>query len=98
MIDVVVRKKSGKRRPAAKATPAHAKKTPAQKHGERAVKSHAKTSRKGLKQREKIKKVMHEYSKGGLRSGSKAGPRVKSKKQALAIGYSEARRANKKKK
>jgi hypothetical protein len=40
----------------------------------------------------KIQKVMKEYSEGKLRSGSKKGPRVSSRKQALAIGISEARR------
>lgn len=42
---------------------------------------------------EKMKKVMKEFSKGVLRSGSKKGPVVKSAKQALAIGFSEARKA-----
>lgn len=45
---------------------------------------------------EKLKKVMHEYAEGKLHSGSKHGPKVKSAKQALAIGFSEARRAKKK--
>lgn len=39
---------------------------------------------------EKIHKVMKEYSSGKLRSGSKKGPKVKSKKQALAIALSES--------
>jgi Family of unknown function (DUF6496) len=43
----------------------------------------------------KIKKVMGEYEKGELHSGSKKGPVVKSKAQALAIGYSEAKRKKK---
>jgi len=38
----------------------------------------------------KIRKVMSEYGKGKLRSGSKKGPAVKSRKQALAIALSEA--------
>lgn len=38
---------------------------------------------------------MHEYAEGKLRSGSKKGPKVKSKSQALAIGYSEAKEAKK---
>lgn len=37
----------------------------------------------------KVKKVMKEFEEGTLHSGSKKGPLVKSKKQALAIGYSE---------
>jgi hypothetical protein len=44
----------------------------------------------------KVKKVMKEYSKGELHSGSKKGPVVTSQKQAVAIGYSEARKARKK--
>lgn len=37
---------------------------------------------------------MHEWGQGKLHSGSKKGPEVKSKKQALAIGYSEARKSS----
>jgi hypothetical protein len=44
------------------------------------------------KEERKIKKVMKEYSKGDLHSGSKKGPVVKDKAQALAIGYSEAKK------
>ncbi|HEX7663733.1 MAG TPA: DUF6496 domain-containing protein [Polyangiaceae bacterium] len=39
----------------------------------------------------KVKKVMKEKKKGTLRSGS--GAKVKSRKQAIAIGLSEARKA-----
>jgi hypothetical protein len=39
----------------------------------------------------KIEKVMHERKKGTLKSGS--GRKVKSRKQAIAIGLSEARKA-----
>lgn len=45
----------------------------------------------------KIGKVLSEYKRGELHSGSKKGPVVKSKKQALAIGLNEARKAAKKK-
>ena len=38
----------------------------------------------------KVKKVMHEFGSGKLRSGSKTGPVVKSRKQAIAISLSEA--------
>ena len=41
----------------------------------------------------KIKKVMGEWRKGTLRSGSKKGPVVKGQKQAVAIALSEARKA-----
>lgn len=40
----------------------------------------------------KVGKVMHEYKRKELHSGSKKGPIVKSRKQAIAIGYSEMRR------
>lgn len=46
----------------------------------------------------KVKKVMKEFSAGKLHSGSKKGPVVSNPKQAVAIGYSEARQANKGKK
>jgi hypothetical protein len=44
------------------------------------------------KKEKKIEKVMKEYAKGELHSGSKKGPVVKNKAQALAIGYSEAKK------
>ena len=40
-----------------------------------------------------MKKTMSEYKKGTLHSGSKRGPVVKSRKQAIAIGMSEQRKA-----
>jgi len=42
----------------------------------------------------KVGKVMHERKKGTLKSGS--GRRVKNRKQAIAIGLSQARKAGKK--
>lgn len=41
----------------------------------------------------KIKKVMKEFGRGELHSGSKKGPVVKSRKQGIAIALSEARKA-----
>lgn len=38
----------------------------------------------------KVEKVMHEFKAGGLRSGSSSGPKVKDRKQAIAIALSEA--------
>ena len=38
----------------------------------------------------KVTKVMHEWKTGTLHSGSKKGPVVKSRKQAIAIALSEA--------
>jgi carbonic anhydrase len=43
----------------------------------------------------KVEKVMHEWKTGKLHSGSKKGPLVKSRKQAIAIALSEAKRAKK---
>lgn len=43
----------------------------------------------------KVKKVMEERKAGTLRSG-RSGKKVTSRKQAIAIGLSEARRAGKK--
>lgn len=40
---------------------------------------------------DKVEQAMHEMHEGTLRSGSKKGPKVKSRKQAIAIGLSEAR-------
>jgi hypothetical protein len=39
--------------------------------------------------------VMHEFKHGKLRSGSKHGPRVRSRKQAIAIMLSERRKEGK---
>jgi hypothetical protein len=44
------------------------------------------------KEKRKVKKVMEEFSKGELHSGSKTGPKVTNPKQAAAIGYSEAKK------
>lgn len=48
------------------------------------------------KARAKIKKVMEEYKKGELTIGKSNKP-VKSRKQAIAISISEAKKASKKK-
>jgi hypothetical protein len=45
----------------------------------------------GKKAGKKVKRAMHERKKGTLKSGS--GKKVTSKKQAIAIGLSEARKA-----
>ena len=49
-------------------------------------------ARYGKKAAEKVERAMHEMKRGELRSGS-LGKKVKSRKQAVAIGLSEARRA-----
>ena len=51
-------------------------------------------TRKGKRKR-KISKVLSEYKRGKLRSGSKKGPKVTSRTQAVAIALSEARKAAK---
>jgi hypothetical protein len=48
--------------------------------------------RYGRKASEKVEKAMHERKRGTLRSG-RSGKKVTSRKQAIAIGLSEARRA-----
>ena len=49
-------------------------------------------ARYGKKAQSKVKRAMHERKRGTLKSG-KSGKKVKSRKQAIAIGLSEARRA-----
>lgn len=46
----------------------------------------------GRKAASKVKRAMHERKTGTLRSG-RSGRKVKSRKQAIAIGLSEARRS-----
>jgi len=48
-------------------------------------------ARYGKKASEKVEKAMHERKHGTLKSG-RSGKKVTSKKQAIAIGLSEARR------
>jgi hypothetical protein len=49
-------------------------------------------ARYGKKAGRKVKRAMHERKKGTLRSG-RSKKKVKSRKQAIAIGLSEARRS-----
>jgi len=49
-------------------------------------------ARYGKKAKQKVKRAMHERKRGTLKSG-RSGKRVTSRKQAIAIGLSEARRA-----
>ena len=46
----------------------------------------------GKKARSKVKRAMHERKRGTLKSG-RSGRKVTSRKQAIAIGLSEARKA-----
>ena len=49
-------------------------------------------ARYGKKAQQKVRKAMHERKRGTLKSG-RSGRKVKSRKQAIAIGLSAARRA-----
>jgi len=49
-------------------------------------------ARYGKKAAEKVEKALHERKRGTLKSG-RSGKTVKSRKQAIAIGLSEARKA-----
>jgi len=46
----------------------------------------------GRKAQEKVKRAIHEMKRGQLKSG-RSGKKVTSRKQAIAIGLSEARKA-----
>jgi hypothetical protein len=48
-------------------------------------------ARYGKKAKSKVEKAMHERKRGTLKSG-RSGKKVTSRKQAIAIGLSEARR------
>jgi hypothetical protein len=50
-----------------------------------------------MKRKAKVKKVMEEFKHGELHSGSKKGPMVKNRKQAIAIAMSESGQSRKKK-
>jgi hypothetical protein len=49
-------------------------------------------ARYGKKSQQKVRKAMHERKRGSLKMG-RSGKKVKSRKQAIAIGLSQARRA-----
>ena len=51
---------------------------------------------KGPAAKRKVRKVMEEFETGKLHSGSKKGPEVSSKKQAIAIALNNARKGKKK--
>lgn len=49
--------------------------------------------KKPTKAQAKIRTVLHEFKVGKLHSGSKKGPTVKSRQQAIAIALSQAGKA-----
>ena len=51
--------------------------------------------RKIMAKKSKVRRVLHEFKTGKLHSGSKHGPRVKKRSQAIAIALSEARKGRK---
>jgi hypothetical protein len=55
----------------------------------------AKQSASANMKKSKVEKVMKEFKSGTLHSGSKKGPKVTSRKQAIAIAMSEAKMAKK---
>jgi len=59
-----------------------------------ATKSRPKTRKNPRKNKgkSKIETVMREFKEGELHSGSKKGPKVRNRKQAIAIALSEARK------
>ena len=58
----------------------------------RTLERRGKMARYGKKASDKVEKVMRERKKGTLKSGG-SGKKVTSRKQAIAIGLSEARKA-----
>jgi hypothetical protein len=83
------RKKTAAKKTIAKKT--IAKKTSAKKTSAKKTSAKKKSTRKyGRKAGRKVRKVMEEFKEGKLRSG-RSGKKVTSRKQAIAIGLSEAR-------
>jgi hypothetical protein len=65
----------------------HSHKVSGKGHG-----AHSYHTPKSVEKSPKIHKVMHEFKHHELHSGSKHGPMVKNRKQAIAIALSEARK------
>lgn len=64
----------------------------------KAMREHLKSGHKAEAHPTKMGKVMHEFKHKELHSGGKKGQMVKSRQQAIAIGYSEMRKQAKAKK
>jgi len=83
----------GPRAPQPMAKEKHGMKTPKLPKAPKTLREGHNTGAPGPKERGgKVEKVMKEFKAGSLKSGSKHGPPVKSRKQAIAIGLSEARK------
>jgi dsDNA-specific endonuclease/ATPase MutS2 len=68
--------------------------TPHKIHAKKGIKGKAKlhSKIKSTKGKNKIEKTMHEFKVGSLHSSSKKGPKVTSRKQAIAISLNQARK------
>ena len=55
------------------------------------IKKYITMAKYGKKSQDKVERAMHEMKEGKLKSG-RSGKKVKSRKQAIAIGLSEARK------
>lgn len=72
------------------------RKKPVFKKDKALFKKAKKIKKSNEKKETKVEKVMKEYKEGKLHSGSKKGPKVKKRSQAIAIALSEARKAGEK--
>jgi len=63
--------------------------------GRKPIKKYARGGKLTSAQKAKIEKVMHEFKEGELHSGSKTGPVVKKRDQAVAIALAEANASKK---
>ena len=52
-----------------------------------------KIKKSNTKKEKKIEKTLHEFKEGNLHSGSKKGPIVKNRRQAIAIALNQARKS-----
>jgi hypothetical protein len=89
----IVAKKASSNRAATKK--ASAKKAPAKKAAKKTAAKKSSTRKYSPSASKNVETEMREMKKGTLKSG-RSGKKVTSRKQAIAIGLSEARRAGKK--
>lgn len=86
------KRKDGRRKSSGRKRTTGRKRTAARKGGRKKAGRKKGGRRKyGKKASRKVERTMHEMKRGKLKSG-RSGKRVKSRKQAIAIGLSEARR------